>query len=50
MGIKERGERVTNVTKIITQLKDDSTVIGEGITHKREEEVGSSKDNKQNEL
>ena len=26
IGIKEGGERVTNVTRIITQLKDDSTM------------------------
>ena len=27
MGIKEGGERVTNVTRIITYWKDDSTVL-----------------------
>ena len=35
IGIKEGGERVTNVTRIITQLKDDSTVVG------KEESEGS---------
>ena len=37
MGIKEGKERVTNVTRIITSLKDDSTVrdIGRTVNHKK---------------
>ena len=34
MGRKEGGERVTNVTRIITLLKDDSTVITDKVSHR----------------
>ena len=33
MGIKEGGERVSNVTRIITLLDDDFTVYGEEVVY-----------------